>query len=148
MANHVRQQIREAAAALVTGLATTSARVYQNRLHPLADANLPCLLVNADSEEIEVLTMHSTPDLERVLELQVRGVAKAASNLDDTLDTIAKEVETVLGAAGVMPTLIKSIELRGIRVELDDGKEIPVGVIALTYRINYITASNAPDVAR
>lgn len=147
MANHVRQQIREAAATLLSGLTTTSTRVYQNRLHPLADANLPCLLVNTDSEEIEPLTMHSTPDLDRTLELQVRGVAKAVSNLDDTLDTIAKEVEVVLGASSVMPTLCKTVRLTGLKVDLEDGKESPVGIITLTYRVNYITASNAPDTA-
>lgn len=146
--SHVRQQIREAAATLITGLSTTSTRVYQNRLHPLADANLPCLLVNTDSEDIEQLTMHSTPDIERTLELTVRCVAKATSNLDDTLDTMLAEVETVLGAASVMPTLIKSIEPQSIRIELADGKESPVGIATMNYRITYVTASNAPAVAR
>lgn len=148
MANHVRQQIREAAATLLTGLTTSGAKVYQNRLHPLPDANLPCLLVNTDSEDVEQMTIAATPDLERTLDLMVRCVAKATSNLDDTLDTMAAEVETVLGAASVMPTLIKSIVLAGIRIEMDDGKESPVGVATLNYRITYVTASNAPTAAR
>jgi hypothetical protein len=148
MANHVRQQIREAAATLLTGLATSGARVYQSRLHALRDSNLPGLLVNTDSEEIQQLTMHSTPDIERTLELSVRCVAKAAANLDDTLDTMAKEVETVLGAASVMTTLIKSIELSGLRIDMEDGLESPVGMATLSYRVTYVTASNAPTVAR
>lgn len=41
MANHVRQQIREAVATTLTGLSTTSTRVFQSRLRPLVDADLP-----------------------------------------------------------------------------------------------------------
>lgn len=145
--SHVRQQIREAAATLLTGLTTTGARVYQNRLHPLADANLPCLLINTDSEEIEALTFHATPEMDRTLDLMVRCVAKANSNLDDTLDTMLAEVETALGAASVMPTLIKTIGAKGIQIDLSDGKESQVGIATLVYRISYITASNAPTVA-
>lgn len=144
---HVRQQIREAAAALLTGLATSGERVYQNRLHPLADANLPCLLINTDSEEIERLNISAPADMERVLELSVRCVAKATANLDDALDTMLAEVETVLGSAGVMPTLIKSIEMKSLHIEMADGKESPVGVATMDYRITYITASNAPSTA-
>lgn len=145
--SHVRQQIREAAATLLDGLATTGGRVYQSRVHPLADANLPCLLVNTDSEDIEALTVHAPVMLERTLDLSVRCVAKVAARLDDTLDTMLKEVETVLGASGVMSTLAKSIMPTGIRIEMDDGKESPVGVATLNYRISYFTASNAPDAA-
>lgn len=144
---HARQQIREAAAALVTGLATSGTRVYQNRLHPLADANLPCLLVNTDGEEIEHLSIGAPAILERVLDLSVHCIAKAASNLDDTLDTMLAEVEAVLGVPGVMPALIKSIDLKKIRIEMEDGRESPVGVATLDYRIAYITASNAPQTA-
>lgn len=146
--SHVRQQIREALATAVTGLATTGSRVYQSRIYPLGDSKLPCLLVNTDSEDVEQMTIGPTPDMERTLDLMVRCVAKAVDNLDDMLDTMAAEVETVLGAGSVMPTLIKSIVLASIRIEMDDGKESPVGVATLNYRITYVTASNAPTVAR
>jgi len=83
MANHLRQQIRGAVAAKLSGLTTTSTRVYQSRLHPLADSNLPCLLVNTDSEEIATLTLQPHPVMERNLTLAVRCIGKAVANLDD-----------------------------------------------------------------
>ena len=55
---HFRTQIREAAAAALIGLATTGANVFQSRLHPIAEAKLPCLLVNTDDEEISALSIH------------------------------------------------------------------------------------------
>ncbi|MEY2654030.1 MAG: hypothetical protein RLZZ524_1058, partial [Pseudomonadota bacterium] len=50
MANHLRQQIREAVAGAVTGLTTTGARVYQGRVYPLEDAQLPGLTVSSLAE--------------------------------------------------------------------------------------------------
>lgn len=145
--SHVRQQIREALATAVTGLATTGSRVYQSRIYPVSDSKLPCLLVNTDDESIETLTSNTTPMLERRLTAQVRAVAKASSDLDDTLDQIMAEVEAALGAAGVLSALAKSVSLSGIRVEMDDALEKPVGVASMEYQISYYTASNAPQTA-
>lgn len=145
--SHVRQQIREAAAALLTGLTTSGARVYQSRLHALRDSNLPALLVNTDSEDIEAMTIHAPTVLDRTLDLQVRAVAKATSNLDDTLDTMIKEIEVVMGAASVMPTLCKTVILTHLAIEMADMLETPVGVATLSYRITYNTSSNAPGTA-
>ena len=49
---HVRTSIRTAIASRLTGLTTTGSRVYPSRIQPLADANLPCLRVYLDEEEI------------------------------------------------------------------------------------------------
>ena len=50
---HVRTSIRSAIVSRLTGLTTSGARVYPSRIHPLADANLPCLRVYLDEEEID-----------------------------------------------------------------------------------------------
>lgn len=149
MANHLRQQIREAVATKLSGLTTTGARVYQSRLHPLGDSNLPCLLVNTDSEEIATLTLQPHPVMERDLTLAVRCVAKAGSNLDDTLDTMLKEVETALGTV-TDPTyggIVKSMVPTGIDIEMDDALEKPVGIATINYRVTYYTADGSPTAS-
>lgn len=149
MANHLRQQIREAVATKLLSLTTTGARVYQSRLHPLADSNLPCLLVNTDSEEIIALQPHARPLLERDMTLAVRCVAKAVSNLDDGLDTMLKEVETALGTV-TDPTfggLVKSMAPTGIEIEMDDALEKPVGIATINYRVTYFTADGSPTAS-
>lgn len=146
MPNHARQQIREALATAVTGLTTTSTRVYQSRMHALAAAELPCLLVNTDDENVEPLTMHAPALLTRTLNASIRGVAKTTSDLDDTLDTIAKEVETAIGAS-TLSNLVKTLQLTGIEVEFDNIIDKPVGVITLSYQLSYLTAANAPTTA-
>ena len=141
---HARQAIREAAAALLTGLATTGSRVHQSRLPYLTldDAVLPALLVVTEEETIEPHTIGD--GLERNLTLQVSGLAKAASNLDDTLDTIAAEVETALGAARTLSGKATQSWLTQIRVGLDDSLEKPVGRVDLSYRVVYFTNAGAP----
>lgn len=130
---HARQTIREAAATLLTGLASTGSRVFQSRMVP--QTTLPCLLVTTDAEEIAPGAFEK--QLDRRLTLTVVGIAKATSNVDDTLDTIAAEVETALGSD-------YRYELTGIDVDFDETLEKPAGRIALTYAYRYFTNAGAP----
>lgn len=150
MANHVRQQVREAIAAILTGLATTGNRVYQSRLIPLQDDELPALLISTNQEGVEALNVNSNPMLERNLIIKVTVVAKAVSNLDDTLDTVIKEVEQALNAsvaANTLSGLVKSILLTDIDIEMNAEAETPTGQAILSFTTSYFTQANAPDVS-
>jgi hypothetical protein len=150
MANHLRRQIREAAASYLTGLSTTGSRVYQSRIQPLADSKLPCLLISSDKERVEAIDLITNPMTERRLELTVRGVAKASSNLDDTLDGIAKEVEVALNAtvaANTLGGLVKGVMLDSIEVDFDGQGEKPVGFITMIFTATYYARASAPDVS-
>jgi len=142
---HVRRQIREAAAALVTGLATTGARVFQSRVYPLNDADLPCLLVNTDGEDIIADTIGALL-LERSLHLKIRAVAKATANLDDTLDQMLAEVEAVLSGS-TLGGLAKTVTPQSIAIQMDDSLEKPVGVAELDYLVSYFTSGSNPQTA-
>lgn len=137
---HARQSIREAVATAVTGLATTGTRVFQSRALP-QDA-LPCLLVTTNDESVQA---DLGAVLTRELEIRVAGYAKAASNLEDTLDTIAEEVETAVQGAGALGGLVDAPPvLTGIRTDFDDSLEQPVGEVVLTFRCIYFTNAGAP----
>ena len=144
--SHVRRQLREAAAAAVTGLSTTAGRVFQSRVYPLRDADLPCLLVITDDERIDAGNAAMGGELERELTLTVRGVAKATADLDDTLDAIAEQVEPMLNGA-TLGGKAKKCLLTAINVEMDDVLEKPVGSISLEYRITYFTSPALPGTA-
>lgn len=137
---HVRQAIREAVAAAVTGLASTGSRVFQSRMREQED--LPCLLVTTNAEEV---TREDLDAIEqRDIEVEILGVAKAAANVDDTLDTIASEVETAIGANNTLGNRVKRMHLTALRPEFDDELEQPVGLIRLTYRCTYYTNAGVP----
>jgi hypothetical protein len=148
MAYHLRRQIREAVASAVTGLATTGAHVYQSTVYPLEDANLPALLVLAETETTLQLTMHGPGTLQRSLAVDVIAIAKATADLDDTLDQIAKEVEIALAPPVTALTgLAKSIGPPQTEITLVGSADKPVGRMRLRYEVEYFTADNAPDVA-
>lgn len=137
---HARQAIRQAIATAVTGLTTTGARVYQSRLHALRDANLPCLLVNTDEEEIDSGMGIKT----RLLSVKIRAVAKAAADLDDALDTMAAEVETALAPGFTAASKKLFATLTEIQVDMVDELEKPAGVITLSFQVTYATTLGAP----
>lgn len=143
---HVRRQIREAAATALAGLATTGSRVFQSRVYPLRDADLPCLLISTDDEQIDAENAVMGGELTRELTLTVRGVAKANADLDDTLDGIAEQVEPVLNGAS-LGGLAKRCTPERISVEMDEGLEKPVGTLTLQYRITYFTTPASPGTA-
>jgi len=143
---HVRRQIREAAATALAGLATTGSRVFQSRVYPLRDADLPCLLISTDDEQVQQENMVAGGELTRELTLTVRGVAKATADLDDTLDGIAEQVEPVLNVS-TLGGNVKTCRLVGIKVEMDEALEKPVGIITLEYRTLYFTTPAAPGTA-
>ena len=98
MANHIRQQIRERVRTTLTGLTTTGSNVYQSRVYNLEDSKLPAIIIYTKSEDSELLEMGSSRTMQRNLSLVVEAYVKANSNYDDTIDTIAKEVEAAMGA--------------------------------------------------
>ena len=70
-------KIREALASALTGLTTTSTRVYQERTRELRDADLPALLISTDEEAVRVEMVSFPPLQERDLSIRVAAVAKA-----------------------------------------------------------------------
>jgi len=144
--SHVRRQIREAAAAAVTGLATTGSKVFQSRIYPLRDADLPCLLISTDDEQIESDNVTDDRPQRRTLTLTIKGVAKATADLDDTLDAIAEQVEPVL-IGNLLGNKLKDCTLSSIHIDLDDSLDKPVGIITLQFQTIYFTSPAAPGTA-
>lgn len=137
---HARRQIREAVATALTGLAATGTRVFQSRMRPATV--LPCLLIQLGPERVE----QGTQALQaRELTVIVRGMAKAAADIDDALDAIAEQVETAAQAAGTFGSKMPGgLVLTSIDTEFDDALEQPVGVVVMEYRAGYFTTAGAP----
>lgn len=144
--SHVRQQIREAAATLLTGLTSTGARVYQSRIYTLRDTDLPCLLITTDDEQDVTLGLNEYAAQERSLQLSIRCVSKQVADLDDKLDTMLAEVETAIGNQ-TLGGKAKTLQLESITIEMSDELEKPVGIATAVFRITYYTATGTPATA-
>lgn len=145
--SHVRKQLREAIATLVTGLTTTGASVFQSRVYPLQESELPCLMVSTESESNEYLTLANPRYQKKVISVSIKAIAKAVLDLDDTLDAICKEVEVVLATNQTVTGLAKSLRLTGTNISLDGNGEQPVGVANMSFEVEIYCFENTPDVA-
>tara|TARA_R100000353_G_scaffold2865_1_gene4403 strand:+ start:664 stop:1110 length:447 start_codon:yes stop_codon:yes gene_type:complete len=147
MANHIRQQIRERVGTTLTGLSTTGSNVYQSRVYNLENSDLPALIIYTRSEDTELLEMGSTRTLERNLSLVVEAYVKANSNYDDTIDTIAKEIESAMGADVTHNNLARDSFLDSTEINYNGEGEQPIAVMTMVYNINYQTTETTADVA-
>ena len=91
--------------------------------------------------------MGAQPELDRDLNLVIEGYAKTASNLDDVMDGIAKEVEVAMAADTTINALAKDSFLTSTEIQLTVEGEQPIGIVTMNFTVQYRTANNAPDVA-
>jgi hypothetical protein len=148
MANHVRQQIRERIATDLTGLTTTGSRVYQSRVYPLEDGNLPGLIIYTVSEESEPSVIGPDRLLDRKLNLIVEGYCEATSNYDDTIDTICKEVEVAIAGDRTVNGLAKDSYLTLTDIAYNGEGSKPVAFVQMTFMVEYMVNELTPDQAQ
>lgn len=144
---HLRKQIREAIATAVTGLTTTSTRVYQSRVYAIDSANLPCLAVYTNEEQSQIDSLGVTRLLQRVLSITIEGRCRATSDVDDTLDAITKEVEVALGTS-TLSNLVKDLFLASSTFEISRDAEQPTGLVRMVWMAMYSTPENDPETLR
>ena len=138
---HVRKTIRDAVVSSVTGLTTTSTRVYSTRLFPIAQAILPCLNVTTQDEEVGELTLNGS--LMRRVNVIVTGFARATANIENTLDTIAAEVETAFSPG----SSAKYWTQTGTTFEFDGDGDNPIATVSINFAVEYQTGRSAPETA-
>lgn len=138
---HARQQIREAVGTLLTGLVTTGPNVFESRVYP--HDKLPAIAIYTLNEAVEATTQEGNQT--RRLVLLVEGRAKVNSDVDDTLDDIAAEVETALLADQDLGGLIKILELSETEIELMDDLEKPAGIIRPLFNVIYRANESDPS---
>ena len=145
MANHLRRQIRERVATDLTGLSTTGSNVFQTRIFNLEKSKLPCLLIFTEEEAAEISSMASPRIVFRNLSLVVEGYAAAKANVDDVLDAISKEVETAMAGDVGINSLATDSFLTDVQISYSGEGSKPIGVIRMTYSIQYRNPENTPD---
>ncbi len=147
MANHIRQQIRERAGTVLTGLTTTGSNVFETRVYPLENTNLPALVIYTKNETSEPIVISTNRLMSRELELIVEIYVKQTSNFDDQVDKICKEVEVAISADTTLNGLAKDCFLQSTEIEYNTEGEQPLSYAVLTFLTNYYVQETAPDVA-
>lgn len=148
MADHLRKQIRAAVKTALTGLTTTTTKVFASRVADLTDNDLPGLRIYTTEESVRVLSMGDGRIREHELTLVVEACVRSNSTPDDTADQICKEVEVALDATATQTLggLCKWIEPKQFEQEIDGEGAKAVFVHRMTFTVYYVTAQGAPDV--
>lgn len=144
---HVRQQIRARLIADLTGLATTGSNVGANRVYPYEADALPGLNIMTEDESrlLDACSMDAAQYREMVVIIEAR--AKAASGVDDTLDTMVAEVEAALAGDPKLNGLVHYLNYESLEVELSGEGEQAIGLATLTYIVNYAVAFGDAETA-
>jgi hypothetical protein len=145
--SHVRQQIRVALAAKVTGLATTSSNVFQNRTQMVTDANLPCLIIASESDEAQSISLSYPRLTARIANFSIRVLAKATADLDNVLDGICLNVEKALASDTSLGGLTKDLQLMNTSIAFNSDNETHYGEAAMNWSATYYIQETAPDTA-
>lgn len=151
MAAHIRTQLRTALIARLTGLTATAARVFQNRMEMLSDAELPALVVMNDTDHVANRAIGSQAAPHARLELhtiafKVRAAAKANSALDDALDEMCKEVEVAIASDIFMGGLTDDARLMSTAHSFDAQGERLIGVADMIWEFDAWYGNTTPDV--
>jgi hypothetical protein len=144
---HVRKQIRDNVVTTVTGLTTTTTKVYRSRVYPIASGKLPGLCVYTQSETVESATLTRPRTKMRSLDVVIEGYALANSNLDDTLDQISLEVEEAMVTDVTRGGKAKDTELTSVEIEQVGEGETQAGIVRMTFTVTYATLENDAEVA-
>lgn len=145
--SHVRQQIRDAAVAALTGLPITGSRVEAGRVRPLPDNHQPTLFVYTTVEPVETRSVaHPATQLRRV-QLAIEGRLWKPTPCQDDLDDVAVHVEKAVAADPTFGRLAQNTVLTETRSDVDASANRHDGAIRLVYVVTYVTKANTPDVA-
>tara|TARA_R100000781_G_scaffold112701_1_gene80200 strand:- start:116 stop:559 length:444 start_codon:yes stop_codon:yes gene_type:complete len=144
---HVRKSIRDNITTTLTGLTTTGTRVHQTRFYPLAEAKLPALTIYTKSETSDYSTVKTPRTTIRTLDVTVEAYVSANTNLDNTLDTIAVEIEEALFTDLTRGGNAKDTKITSFDADFSGDGENPVGVGRFSIEVMYVTLENDVETA-
>ncbi len=145
---HQRQLIREAAKTALVGISpyntAAQTRVYETRVVPWRRLELPAIAVYALDESISV--NGSAPrEFTRTLQLEVVGAVEAVSNVDDSLDSLAAQIETAMQADETLAGTCGDCILTATEIAVDADAQKPIGFIRMVYEVTYYTYATPGD---
>lgn len=152
MALHLRDQIMDALATLLTGLTTTGARVYVDQdadSEPLADGQLPGLTIMQRDESSEMVSLPQPRIFQRLLDIEIVAHVKLTTPTAarKQLNLIDKEVQTAIAGSLSLGGACKHLTPQQVDFEFDGGGDKPMARARMRYQALYLFAENAPDVA-
>lgn len=144
---HHRTIVRRAVRDLLKGKTTAGERVDTTRVDTWRDNELPAISVYTTVEDVDDASIETAPrELTRDVEVEVVGVVSSSERMDDAMDALALQIETVMHADPFLGGVAGDSILTGTEANIhNEGKRL-IGIVVLTYKVTYRTlAPEAPD---
>ena len=147
MAKHLRTQLRQALADLLTNEITADGdvvNVFKKRVHAVAEAQLPAAFIVTPGEDADAQT-NRRPFLNDIsVNFEIDLVVADNTDVDDVIDDACLQIQHLIAGAALAGA--KWIKYRNTRIyEDDDNKDIMRADLSFT--AYFIAAENAVDVA-
>lgn len=132
---------------LLTGATDAGSRVHETRMLPFKKAELPAISVYALSETIDSDSRTVSPrEYRRDLTLAIDVVARAADDCDDDLDDIATQIEDAMHVDATLGGVCSDAFLMSTEIGISTETDQHVGVLTLTYSVEYFTDIPTADL--
>lgn len=130
---HVRQQIRNAVVAAISGDGTT---VEASRAYPESESEMPRYLVYTEAEAIDE-GRSTSGGIMRILSVMVECVLMSTpATVDSDLDERAVYLETALNYSRLGGLVLKTV-LQASKVTMEGEGDAVLGILSLTFDVTY-----------
>lgn len=130
--------------ALLTGATSAGAHVYATRVIPNQMAKLPVIAIYTLSEDVDAASISTAPrELTRTVPLTIEAWVSPGTNVDDAMDAMALEIETLMHADPYLGGACADSILSSTAMEAIEDVDRELGWVALTYSVTYRT--DAPE---
>lgn len=138
---HPRELIRKQAVAVLMGTTNAGSSVYASRVAPLISngwqSELPAIIVYTMDDAGEIFNQ-APREYRRRVELVVEIHAEGNEALDDTLDTLARQVENLLLRDDTLGDTVNDLKYVRSRMVLLDQSEHLTGACRLIFEAEYL----------
>ncbi len=146
---HVRQQIRDRVASILTGLPVTGSNVFASKVYPLGNDQLPGICIYTTDQRSGISSKNKgSLMMEHEMDLNVSVYVKSVSGYDDTVDEILEQVEKALQADTQLSQLVKFMTPESFSISMSDQGDKPVAIANQSFNVMYRSAVNQPDIAQ
>ncbi len=116
----------------------TAGRVFENRMKPIWEAELPAANIYGINESAEIFNV-APREYKRTLNVRIDVVVTADANTDDSIDALTRKIEKVLFQNETLDGIVSDVVLGDTEMELDtDGRSL-TGLARMTWIVTYFT---------
>ena len=142
---HYRQKIRETVASLLSGIDAT---IYRTRVYRAT--SLPAISVFISNERITYENngpLGVPPRYSREADLVIEVSDESTSDVDDKVDRLASEVESLIGADVSLGGVVEQAILSRVTFRMSGEGDKAYMTCEVTYRVWYRTTASDPENA-